>query len=100
LYSLFAHRKFIISQNSARVRVLLLINQTVRFGIELSRNITMKLGYANAKIYKCNNPRCLAPGCYKSYGSDKEDRPKCERPDCGGTYILQRYVAALGIALS
>ena len=27
--------------------------QTVRFKNELERNITIKLGYANAKIYKC-----------------------------------------------
>ncbi len=30
--------------------------QTVRFKNELIRNITIKLGYANAKIYKCDNP--------------------------------------------
>ncbi|KAJ2787214.1 eukaryotic translation initiation factor 2 subunit gamma, partial [Coemansia helicoidea] len=28
---------------------------TVRFRNELERNITIKLGYANAKIYKCSN---------------------------------------------
>ena len=32
--------------------------QTVRFKNELERNITIKLGYANAKIYRCANPRC------------------------------------------
>lgn len=32
--------------------------QTVRFKNELERNITIKLGYANAKIYKCDNPDC------------------------------------------
>ncbi|KAJ2356541.1 eukaryotic translation initiation factor 2 subunit gamma, partial [Coemansia sp. RSA 2610] len=31
---------------------------TVRFKNELERNITIKLGYANAKIYKCDNPEC------------------------------------------
>lgn len=30
--------------------------QTVRFKNELERNITIKLGYANAKIYECTNP--------------------------------------------
>ena len=29
--------------------------QTVRFKNELERNITIKLGYANAKIYKCED---------------------------------------------
>ena len=37
--------------------------QTVRFKDELERNITIKLGYANAKIYRCDAPECprLAP---------------------------------------
>jgi hypothetical protein len=29
--------------------------QTVRFKTELERNITIKLGYANAKIWRCSN---------------------------------------------
>lgn len=29
--------------------------QTVRFKNELERNITIKLGYANAKIYECTS---------------------------------------------
>lgn len=39
--------------------------QTVRFKNELERNITIKLGYANAKIYKCEDERCPRPMCYK-----------------------------------
>ena len=39
--------------------------QTVRFKNELERNITIKLGYANAKIYKCEEERCPRPACYK-----------------------------------
>ena len=31
--------------------------QTVRFKNELERNITIKLGYANAKVYKLETPR-------------------------------------------
>ena len=31
--------------------------QTVRFKNELERNITIKLGYANAKIYKAKDAR-------------------------------------------
>jgi translation initiation factor 2 subunit 3 len=42
--------------------------QTVRFKNELERNITIKLGYANAKIYKCL--RCERPQCFKSSKSD------------------------------
>ncbi|XWS08584.1 hypothetical protein CRYUN_Cryun40dG0014800 [Craigia yunnanensis] len=54
--------------------------QTVRFKNELERNITIKLGYANAKIYKCEDERCPRPMCYKAYGSGKEDTPLCDAP--------------------
>jgi len=67
--------------------------QPVRFKAELERNITIKLGYANAKIYKCTNPECPAPGCYRSYGSMKEDSPICERPGCGGRMKLLRHIS-------
>ncbi|KAG8951032.1 hypothetical protein FRC04_006893 [Tulasnella sp. 424] len=66
---------------------------TVRFKNELERNITIKLGYANAKIYKCENEKCPRPGCYRSYRSDKEERPQCERPGCGGRMKLLRHVS-------
>ena len=46
---------------------------TVRFKNELERNITIKLGYANAKIYKSDDPKCIRPVCYTSMGSSKED---------------------------
>ncbi|CAN1246125.1 Eukaryotic translation initiation factor 2 subunit 3 [Linum grandiflorum] len=54
--------------------------QTVRFKNELERNITIKLGYANAKIYKCEDERCPRPSAYKAYGSGKEDSPMCDVP--------------------
>lgn len=53
---------------------------TVRFKNEVERNITIKLGYANAKIYKCEDSTCPRPQCYRAYGSAKEDHPKCEVP--------------------
>ncbi|KAK4523189.1 hypothetical protein GAYE_PCTG44G1081 [Galdieria yellowstonensis] len=67
--------------------------QTVRFKNELERNITIKLGYANAKLYKCENPDCPRPECYKAYSSNKEDEPPCERPGCGGRMKLLRHVS-------
>jgi len=67
--------------------------QTVRFKNELIRNITIKLGYANAKIYQCDNKACPRPTCYRSYKSDKEVDPPCEREGCGGTYRLLRHVS-------
>ena len=53
---------------------------TVRFKNEVERNITIKLGYANAKIFKCEDAACPRPQCYRAYGSAKEDNPKCEVP--------------------
>ncbi|KAJ5172485.1 translation initiation factor EF-2 gamma subunit [Penicillium capsulatum] len=67
--------------------------QTVRFKNELERNITIKLGYANAKVYKCNNPACPRPTCFRSYSSDKEVDPPCERDGCEGKYELLRHVS-------
>ena len=67
--------------------------QTVRFKNELERNITIKLGYANAKVYKCDNQECPRPGCYRSFKSEKEVDPPCEREGCSGRYRLQRHVS-------
>ena len=67
--------------------------QTVRFKNELIRNITIKLGYANAKIYQCDNPECPRPTCYRSYKSEKEVDPPCEREGCAGKYRLLRHVS-------
>ncbi|KAG1869042.1 hypothetical protein DFJ58DRAFT_857442 [Suillus subalutaceus] len=71
---------------------------TVRFKNELVRNITIKLGYANAKTHhhrstNAKNEACPRPGCYRSYRSDKEDNPPCERPGCGHRMKLIRHVS-------
>lgn len=63
--------------------------QTVRFKNELERNITIKLGYANAKVYKC--PKCPRPGCYWAFGSATEDAPEC--PGCGTPCDLLRHLS-------
>jgi translation initiation factor 2 subunit 3 len=68
--------------------------QTVRFKNELERNITIKLGYANAKIYRAADPNCPRPRCYKAYGSSKEDAPACDAPGFEGTRMeLLRHVS-------
>ncbi|KXS12035.1 hypothetical protein M427DRAFT_59897 [Gonapodya prolifera JEL478] len=67
--------------------------QTVRFKNELERNITIKLGYANAKIFKCDNEECPRPGCYKSARSDRPEGFACDRFGCGGKMMLQRHVS-------
>ncbi|CAH1388576.1 unnamed protein product [Nezara viridula] len=67
--------------------------QTVRFKNELERNITIKLGYANAKIYQCDNPSCPRPGCYISGGSSKDDTLPCLRLNCPGHFQVVRHVS-------
>eukprot|EP01071_Lankesteria_metandrocarpae_P007189 Lankesteria_metandrocarpae@DN4610_c0_g1_i4.p3 len=67
--------------------------QTVRFQHEKERNITIKLGYANAKIFKCSNPECPPPGCYSSAGSSSPDNPQCAAKDCGQPMQLLRHVS-------
>eukprot|EP00010_Vexillifera_abyssalis_P006249 CAMPEP_0201544684 /NCGR_PEP_ID=MMETSP0173_2-20130828/1300_1 /ASSEMBLY_ACC=CAM_ASM_000268 /TAXON_ID=218659 /ORGANISM="Vexillifera sp., Strain DIVA3 564/2" /LENGTH=474 /DNA_ID=CAMNT_0047952893 /DNA_START=27 /DNA_END=1451 /DNA_ORIENTATION=- len=67
--------------------------KTVKYKSELERNITIKLGYANAKIFKCTNPKCVRPGCYTSHGSKKSDAPKCGVKGCNGTMKLLRHVS-------
>jgi len=63
---------------------------TVKFKAEKERNITIKLGYANAKIYKCDDPDVEAPDCYRSYGSATADIvPHPER----GNWKLVRHVS-------
>jgi translation initiation factor 2 subunit 3 len=47
---------------------------TVRFKNEMERNITIKLGYANAKIFRCTTPGRDRPGHYQARGSKHVDR--------------------------
>ncbi|KAI3657735.1 hypothetical protein MP638_004339 [Amoeboaphelidium occidentale] len=63
---------------------------TVRFKKEFIRNITIKLGYANAKIFKCT--KCPRPSCYRSFGSGKEEGP-CNINGCQGQLELVRHVS-------
>jgi len=58
---------------------------TIRYKNELERNITIKLGYSNAKIYKCKDiPR---PDCYMSSSSGDVDT--LEREWEGKTYKFE-----------
>ena len=56
---------------------------------EQVRSITIKLGYANAKIYKC--PKCPAPECYQSHSSKTSDKIECKI--CKETLTLVRHVS-------
>ena len=70
--------------------------QTVRFKTDHERNITIKLGHATAKIYKCSDDDCPRPACYRAYGSAKENAPDCEVPGCGPKMNLPRHVSFVG----
>uniref|UniRef100_H2YM13 protein-synthesizing GTPase n=1 Tax=Ciona savignyi TaxID=51511 RepID=H2YM13_CIOSA len=63
---------------------------TVRFKNELERNITIKLGYANAKIYKADGPR---PECYCACSSNKEDEFPSDFSGAQGPFKLVRHVS-------
>jgi translation initiation factor 2 subunit 3 len=72
--------------------------QTVRFKNELERNITIKLGYANAKIYKgdplkddAESSSTQKVGHYTSRGSSHPDTFTDEKT--GVTYHLRRHVS-------
>ncbi|XP_073919580.1 eukaryotic translation initiation factor 2 subunit 3 isoform X1 [Castor canadensis] len=66
---------------------------TVRFKNELERNITIKLGYANAKIYKLDDSNCPRPECYKSCGSSTPDEFPTDIPGTKGNFRLVRHVS-------
>ncbi|KAF3813147.1 hypothetical protein GH733_018899, partial [Mirounga leonina] len=61
---------------------------TVRFKNELERNITIKLGYANAKIYKLDDATCPRPECYRSCGSSTPDEFPTDIPGTKGNFRL------------
>eukprot|EP01037_Dinobryon_pediforme_P025471 gene25471-27637_t len=62
--------------------------QTIRFKDELVRNITIKLGYANATIYKCDGPDNEV-GQFRSKSSNWPD----EFEEDGKIWRLQRHVS-------
>jgi len=62
--------------------------QTVRFKNELERNITIKLGYANAKLYVSDEP----PGKLGRYTARTSSHPDTFTDD-GKNYTLQRHVS-------
>ena len=61
---------------------------TLKHSSEKKRNITIKLGYANAKIGKCNS--CPKPKCYQSYSSNIMS-PICKH--CKGSVEILRHVS-------
>lgn len=64
--------------------------KTQKHSKEIEKNMTIKLGYANAKIYKCAD--CPAPQCYQSYQSDVFEA-KCKH--CDKIMDLQKHISLL-----
>lgn len=64
---------------------------TVKTSKEKVRNITIKLGYANAKIFKC--PKCPPPQCFISSAYNTEDELKCRNEGCDASCILLRHIS-------
>lgn len=62
---------------------------TVKHMDEQVRSITIKLGYANAKIFKC--PQCPSPEAYHSFSSDESDSKQCSK--CKSPLKLIRHVS-------
>jgi translation initiation factor 2 subunit 3 len=63
--------------------------RTMQYRKEAAMNLTIHLGYANAKIFKC--PKCPCPDCYSAFGSRQPDATKC--PHCQTIMTLQRHVS-------
>ncbi|KAB0351750.1 hypothetical protein FD754_016607 [Muntiacus muntjak] len=60
---------------------------------ELERNITIKLGYASAKIYKLDDPSRPWPECYRSCGSRTPDEFPTDNPGTKGNFKLVRHAS-------
>ena len=76
---------------------------TIRYKSEKERNITIKLGYANAKVYKTDEPDWQddPTKCYASFGSTTPDEYEAEHPFFGGApsdnkkvlWKMQRHIS-------
>lgn len=61
--------------------------KTQKYHREKVMNITIHLGYANAKVFKCNT--CEAPAAYHAFPSSQPDKTNC--PTCGSPLTLKRH---------
>lgn len=62
--------------------------ETQQFSKEKERNITIRLGYANTKIWKCNE--CEEPQCFSSSQSSVMEK-QCK--DCGANCELVNHIS-------
>lgn len=61
--------------------------KTQKYQSEAVKNITIHLGYANAKVYQC--PQCPPPTCFRSFPSATPDSVPC--PHCQTAMVLKRH---------
>ena len=77
-----------VAHGKSTVVKALTSTKTIRFRLEAIKNSTIKLGYANAKIFRC--PTCPSPACFQPFPSSAQT-PVCKA--CGDTLLLQRHVS-------
>ena len=68
--------------------------KTQKHSNETKRNITIKLGYANAKIFKCKH--CPPPKCYQSHSSATQTA-QCNNCDSGDDMELMKHISFVDI---
>jgi translation initiation factor 2 subunit 3 len=56
-------------------------------------DMTIKLGYANVKIYECDSPDCPRPERFEAAPSDTRGTFHCARFGCDGTMHLVRHIS-------
>ena len=66
---------------------------TGKFQEELEKSMTIKLGYANCKIFKCRDPSCPRPWCYAAYPSSQMTEPTCSRFTCNSKMKLVQHIS-------
>ena len=60
-----------------------------------SREMTIQIGYSNAKIYQCQN--CPKPQCYSSIEGSKNKVPDCSNCSSNKNMVLVQYVSFVDV---
>ena len=80
-----------VAHGKSTLQKALSFKRTQQHRLEMKSNKTIKLGYSSAKIYRCNDAACAAPGCYQAGPSNASKAPKCAT--CGGPSHMVRHVS-------
>lgn len=79
-----------VSNGKSSITEKLTGTKTQKHSSETKRNITIKLGYANMKIFKCHH--CPAPICYQPHPSSVQDA-QCNNCESGDNMELVKHVS-------